>query len=332
MVSDIGGYYDGQSIVRCEGSNTISLVFHHSHNHEVTSSGPKNARTSRHSAHPLTARIISQHFAMHFRSSNKPTTTVGSTPAGRHWDSAVGAQGGAGLRVYHSTSEDSGLTWSRPEPLEASLTMPSHDSYQFVHPSSNRVYVVYGYNDGQLDCVDPKTGLRVDLPRGDMQLDEGFRFRYSDDGGKSFCDTRFTIPVRRTAIDRANPWGGSTMGAFQCDKPSIIGNSVYFAFQKTVEGGGETHGSECWIMRSKDLLQLSHDPAAGEPSFLAVWMAFGADRDGRGEWSWYWVWWSWYGDLGELVLDLRELVLGVRELVLGCGGADMGCEGAAPAG
>ena len=35
VVSDIGGYYDGQSIVRCEGSNTISLVFHHSHNHEV---------------------------------------------------------------------------------------------------------------------------------------------------------------------------------------------------------------------------------------------------------------------------------------------------------
>jgi len=100
-VSDIGGYYDGQSIVRCEGSNLISCVFHHSHNHE----------------------------------------------------------GGAGLRVYHCTSEDDGVSWSPPKPVEESLMMPSHDSYQFVHPETKRVYVVYGCNDGQLDYIDPLTGL-----------------------------------------------------------------------------------------------------------------------------------------------------------------------------
>ena len=100
IVSDIGGYYDGQSIVRCADSNLISCVFHHSHNHE----------------------------------------------------------GGAGLRVYHCTSEDDGASWSRPQPVEQSLMMPSHDSYQFVHPGTNRIYVIYGYNDGQLDAVDPKTG------------------------------------------------------------------------------------------------------------------------------------------------------------------------------
>ena len=111
-------------------------------------------------------------------------------------------------------------------------------------------------------------GVRMDNPRGDMQLDEGFRFRYSDDGGRSFRQSRHTIPVRRTAIDRANPWGGATIGAFQCDKPSVIGGSVYFAFQKTPEGGGETRNSECWIMRSKDLLSLSHDPGAAAEATL----------------------------------------------------------------
>jgi len=204
VISDIGGYYDGQSIVRCQGSTHISCVFHHSHNHE----------------------------------------------------------GGPGLRVYHTISEDDGVSWSEPVPLEDSLTMPSHDSYQFTHPTAHsRVYVIYGYNDGQLGYTDPANGEHVDLPRGDMQLDQGFRLKYSNNAGRTFEAGRITIPVRRTLIDRANPWSGKTMGAFQCDKPSVIGESVYFAFQKTPEGGGETHNSEVWLMRSKDLLQKLDDPS-----------------------------------------------------------------------
>ena len=44
------------------------------------------------------------------------------------------------------------------------------------------------------------------------------------------------------------------MGMFMCDKPSIIGGNVYMAFQKTVDGGGETFGSEAFLLRSKDFL------------------------------------------------------------------------------
>ena len=46
------------------------------------------------------------------------------------------------------------------------------------------------------------------------------------------------------------------MGAFCCDKPSIIDGMVFFAFQKTADGNGESYGSEVFLMRSKDLLQL----------------------------------------------------------------------------
>ena len=52
------------------------------------------------------------------------------------------------------------------------------------------------------------------------------------------------MQVRRTAIDRANPWKGETMGAFCCDKPTVIDGMVYFAFQKTADGNGESYGSE----------------------------------------------------------------------------------------
>lgn len=63
IISDVGGYYDGQSIVYSAKSGLLSVVFHHSHNRE----------------------------------------------------------GGAGLRLYHTTSADGGTTWSQPIPLEQSL-------------------------------------------------------------------------------------------------------------------------------------------------------------------------------------------------------------------
>ena len=46
------------------------------------------------------------------------------------------------------------------------------------------------------------------------------------------------------------------MGAFCCDKPSIIDGQVFFAFQKTADGNGESYGSEVFLMRSRDLLRL----------------------------------------------------------------------------
>lgn len=135
-----------------------------------------------------------------------------------------------------------------------------------MHPDdAQKVYLFYGFNEGQLQYMQPDDGsptgeVSVDLMRGDMQLEEGFRIKVSHDGGRSFAAGRLTIPVRRTAIDWANPWQGATIGAFHCDKPSVIGGSVYFAFQKTVEGGGETPQSEVFIMRSKDFLPAA-DPA-----------------------------------------------------------------------
>ena len=43
-----------------------------------------------------------------------------------------------------------------------------------------RVYCIYGYNEGQLQYSDPETGDFFDLPRGDMQLEDGFCMKYSD--------------------------------------------------------------------------------------------------------------------------------------------------------
>ena len=57
------------------------------------------------------------------------------------------------------------------------------------------------------------------------------------------------------------------MGAFCCDKPTIIDGMVYFAFQKTADGNGESYGSEVFFMRSKDLLKLQAEDKPQEATW-----------------------------------------------------------------
>lgn len=174
-------------------------------------------------------------------------------------------EGGPGLQLYSTRSADRGRTWTALAEIDAPERQ-SHDGYQLVHrraDGSERILLFYGWNVGSQypDGADP--GL-TPLKRTDMQLDEGYWLRVSDDGGRTWGAQRWSIPVRRTRLDRENPWAGSTMGMFLCDKPSVIDGAVYMAFQKTGDGAGETEGSEVFFLRSRNLLHVD-DP--GE----AVW-------------------------------------------------------------
>lgn len=97
------------------------------------------------------------------------------------------------------------------EPIEESEEKCSHDGYQLLH--SNRIYVFYSYN---FHCLKNHT-----LSRIDMQIRNGYYFRWSENGFHFYSD-RYIIPVRRTLIDQKNKWLGEIMGMFMCDKPSII--------------------------------------------------------------------------------------------------------------
>jgi len=170
-------------------------------------------------------------------------------------------EGGPGLRLLSTRSTDGGRTWSPPIPVD-SPERQSHDGYQLVHrraDGSERIYVFYGWNVGSQYPTGADAAW-TPLKRTDMQLDEGYWFRISDDLGRTWGTQRYLVPVRRTRIDRENPWGGSTMGMFLCDKPSVIEGAVHMAFQKTREGAGETPGSEVFFLRSADLLHVG-DPA-----------------------------------------------------------------------
>jgi hypothetical protein len=166
-------------------------------------------------------------------------------------------EGGPGLQLFGTRSVDNGKTWSALAPID-SPERQSHDGYQLLHRApdgSERIFVFYGWNHGSHyppNADDTLTPLR----RTDMQLDEGYWFRVSDDAGRTWGSQRYLVPVRRSRIDRDNPWGGETMGMFLCDKPSVIDGAVYMAFQKTREGAGETPGSEVFFLRSTNLLHV----------------------------------------------------------------------------
>lgn len=172
-------------------------------------------------------------------------------------------EGGPGLALFATRSTDRGRTWSALYPIE-SPERQSHDGYQLVQrlaDGTERIFVFFGWNSGSHYPAGADPSL-TPIKRTDMQLDEGYWFRVSDDAGETWGDRRYLVPVRRTRIDRDNPWGGSTMGMFLCDKPSVIDGSVYLAFQKTRDGAGETPGSEVFFLRSCDLLTVDDLDAA----------------------------------------------------------------------
>lgn len=113
--------------------------------------------------------------------------------------------------------------------------------------ASERIFVFYGCNEGarSYNSAEATAGGRIELPRSDMQLEEGYYFRFSDDQARSWSDTACVIPVRRTGIDRANPWRGKIMGMFMCDKPSVIDGAVYFAFQKLLMAAAKLPTRKC---------------------------------------------------------------------------------------
>ena len=165
-------------------------------------------------------------------------------------------EGGPGLQLYSTRSIDRGRSWT---PLAAvdEPSRQSHDGYQLVQSlpdGRERILLLYGWNQGSQYPPGADPSL-TPLKRTDMQLDEGYWLKVSDDFGATWSDQRWSVPVRRTRIDRDNPWGGTTMGMFLCDKPSVIGGAVYAAFQKTRDGAGETEGSEVFFLRSRNLLQ-----------------------------------------------------------------------------
>ncbi len=161
-----------------------------------------------------------------------------------------GDEGATGQHVVSTRSRDRGKTW---EPLvdiepadgpEASWVMP------FLTPGG-RVYAFYTYNAANLREVIADN----DYARRRVDTLGEYAFKHSDDGGRTWSAERQFIPVRETAIDRANPYQGRVRFFWGVGKPGLHNGSMYLGFSKVGRfGEGFIAESESWFLRSADLL------------------------------------------------------------------------------
>lgn len=164
-------------------------------------------------------------------------------------------EGGAGEHMESLFSDDAGLSWSAGTPIEPDPLSLTNSYGTIVQTSFGRVWAIYNYNSGNV-TTNPVTGKP--LPRTD-ELGE-FTSRYSDDGGMSWSSSRYPVPYRATAVDRANTWNGSVRIMWSVDQVETRNGSTYHAFTK-IGTYPQNPPEEAFILSSPNLL-YEHDPLA----------------------------------------------------------------------
>jgi hypothetical protein len=154
-----------------------------------------------------------------------------------------GHEGQGGQHVVSTRSADRGRTWSPLVDIEPADGPEASWAVPLVTPSG-RVYVFYDYNG---DRVDTLAGKRV---RADML--GWYCCRWTDDGGRTWSAERLRLPMRVTACDRANDWGGRVQIFWGVSKPVVAGGAVLFGFTKL--GRYMLDDGEGWVWRSENVL------------------------------------------------------------------------------
>lgn len=167
-----------------------------------------------------------------------------------------GPEGHPRQHVVSTISRDQGRTWEPPVdiepagPPEGSWAMPILTEY-------GRIYVVYVYNTDNLRSAPTLDGPDTTA----VHLLGDYVFKYSDDGGSSWSQQRYRIPLRATAMDRRNVFGGSRLFFWGVGKPIIHDGSVYVGASRVGDfvRNGTMSASEGMPLRSDNLL-TERDP------------------------------------------------------------------------
>ncbi len=163
----------------------------------------------------------------------------------------TGREGDRGQHVVSTISRDQGRSWSPlveiepPDGPEASWVVPLVTPY-------GRVYAFYLYNGDDVRTLPGETGTIRSDTHG------WYCYRFSDDHGHSWSEERYRLPMRVTAADRGNQWGGRVQTFWGIDKPTAVAGRALFAFTKL--GRWFLEEGEGWLFYSDNLL-AERDPA-----------------------------------------------------------------------
>lgn len=158
-------------------------------------------------------------------------------------------ESGEGQHIAATISTDQGKTWSDLIDVEPSSKLKSSWAVPLITPSG-RIYAFYNYNGDQIHELNGEK-LPVDTLLG------WYVYKFSDDGGRTWSDKRYRLPMPIAKVDRVNDWGGAVQLFWGVDKPMIHKGDAFFAFTRM---GEYIHGQgEGWLYRSDNILTES-DP------------------------------------------------------------------------
>jgi hypothetical protein len=121
------------------------------------------------------------------------------------------AEGHPGEHMETMFSDDKGVTWSTGVRLEQPGT-PTNSYGNILLTDFGRLAVVYNMNLDNITHFPNGTKFGRDDELGFMV------WRYSDDGGVSWSSQQYRVPLRTTAVDRENTFGGSTQIFWSVDQ------------------------------------------------------------------------------------------------------------------
>lgn len=142
-------------------------------------------------------------------------------------------EGTPGEHMISTRSSDQGKTWSPFVSLEpySAVSTDQVSAYGSIgaRADGSRLVAYWIQNTNNVSHVPDKpasASFRADM------LGE-FVWKYSDDGGISWSDQHYVIPVPKRFIDRGNTWNGTVQIMWQVDHMKTTQNgSAMFAFTK----------------------------------------------------------------------------------------------------
>lgn len=171
----------------------------------------------------------------------------------------TGHEGDPGQHPVTFRSHDQGETWGEKASLEPT-DGPEASYAVLLKVPSGRVYAFYNYNTDRVPEVKTEEGTSSpSFKRVDSLGD--YVFKYSDDGGLSWSEKRYTVPVREFACDRENVYGGKIRFFWNVGRPCIRSNgeAVIPLHKVGAMGAGFFAQSEGAFIASSNILTES-DP------------------------------------------------------------------------
>ncbi|MCG6190764.1 sialidase family protein [Maribellus maritimus] len=162
----------------------------------------------------------------------------------------AGHEGQPGQHVVSTISKDKGKTWSPLIDIEPATGPEASWITPLIIPSG-RIYVFYTYNSENRREVLNSKGVpikRVDT-FGKMMM------KYSDDGGYSWSEKHYEVPVRNFEIDDKNIYKGEIQFFWSVALPIVHENAVYFPLSKVGNfGEGFMESGSGAILKSSNIL------------------------------------------------------------------------------